>query len=237
MEEVAFYDFEANDISISQEENIDYEELEPIKEQIILEVKEEISLLKSEVSNQNEEENKSENLTQWESLDNSHIGFDFNWEVYELNKFSTQENWEGFDKNLISVKDKSIETDSWIFIINEWNIYDWSKAQNHYINKIDRLFWYSDKIKIHEALRENLFTKNQKYNFENFDKNVNLLLAIVNLWKAKNTKNINLKEDFIKLSSNKLSTINESLLNIHEEPNLDNLEREIFQTIQQISQY
>jgi hypothetical protein len=64
MEEVAFYDFEANDISISQEENIDYEELEPIKEQIILEVKEEISLLKSEVSNQNEEENKSENLTQ-----------------------------------------------------------------------------------------------------------------------------------------------------------------------------
>ena len=36
MEEVAFYDFEANDISISQEENIDYEELEPIKEQIIL---------------------------------------------------------------------------------------------------------------------------------------------------------------------------------------------------------
>jgi len=64
MEEVAFYDFEANDISISQEENIDYEELEPIKEQIILEVKEEISLLKSEVSNQNEEENPSENLTQ-----------------------------------------------------------------------------------------------------------------------------------------------------------------------------
>ena len=64
MEEVAFYYFEANDISISQEENIDYEELEPIKEQIILEVKEEISLLKSEVSNQNEEENKSENLTQ-----------------------------------------------------------------------------------------------------------------------------------------------------------------------------
>lgn len=49
MEEVAFYDFEANDISISQEENIDYEELQPLKEQIILEVKEEISLLKSEV--------------------------------------------------------------------------------------------------------------------------------------------------------------------------------------------
>jgi hypothetical protein len=49
MEEVAFYDFEANDISNSQEENIDYEELQPLKEQIILEVKEEISLLKSEV--------------------------------------------------------------------------------------------------------------------------------------------------------------------------------------------
>ena len=200
MEEVAFYDFEANDISISQEENIDYEELEPIKEQIILEVKEEISLLKSEVSNQNEEENPSENLTQWKSLDNSYIGFDFNWEVYELNKFSTQENWEGFDKNLISIKNKTIETDSWIFIINEWNIYDWSKAQNHYIEKIDRVFWYSDKIKIHEALRKNLFTENFNYNFEDFDKNVNFLSSLLFFGMAENIDNPVLKDEYLQES-------------------------------------
>lgn len=232
MEEVAFYDFEANDISISQEENIDYEELQPLKEQIILEVKEEISLLKSEVWNQTEQENNniSDTITQWKSLDTSHIGFDFHWEVYELNKFSTQENWEGFDKNLISIKNKTIETDSWIFIINEWNIYDWSKAQNHYINKIDRLFWYSDKIKIHEALRESLFIENQKYNFENFDKNVNFLSSLLFFGMAINSKNPVVKNEYLQeslgfynlASKQKINAFNKINIEIFLTPKLQN---------------
>ena len=49
-------------------------------------------------------------------------------------------------------------------------------------------------------MRKNLFTENKKYNFENFDKNVNFLSSLLFFGMAENIDNPVLKDEYLQES-------------------------------------
>jgi len=129
------------------------------------------------------------------------INFDFWGKNLFFNPKDTNEKWISTCDDLKNIsKEITITTCDGNYIIKDWIIYDWNKVKNHYIEKIDMVFWYSDKIKIHEALRKNLFTENKKYNFENFDKNVNFLSSLLFFGMAENIDNPVLKDEYLQES-------------------------------------
>jgi len=120
------------------------------------------------------------------------------WEEFDFNPNYIKPDWIWFNNNLISIKEKTIKTDDWdIFIVREWKIYDWNKSIKFHIEQIKRVFDYSDQKEIFEAIRKWLYSWNQKYDFESYDKNINLLSSLKYVWLLQNTPNPKLREEYI----------------------------------------
>lgn len=223
MEKGEFYDFEQNqsDEFLHSYEHTKQEGLlwadsieknyQEVRGSIFCNTSSEIDDFKSSLCQEKEiinedllaEEEKQENtekeaLTKWEDLQDWFISFDFQWTAFEFDSRMVNLNWEWFDESLLPIKEKTIKTANWeIFIVKEGAIYDWNKSTKSYVEQISKLFSYSDQKEIFEAIRKWIYSWNQKYDFENYDKNINLLSALKYLWLLQNSTNPQLTTEYI----------------------------------------
>ena len=127
-------------------------------------------------------EKTSKNIVEWKYAKNWYIEFFINWEALEFNPKNTQENGVWFFSEFAELKEITILTDHWNFVVKDGFIYDWDKSIGFYKGKIGTYMWKSNFY----SKYWNIFTTSNNNNsnsltLKNYQKEIFILNSILYL--------------------------------------------------------